>query len=93
MSDKEVLCPYCHKVFVIKSQWMTSEIMCGSCGQIIDMSKFQSKDTPESAAKKSKPKKEKLNNSASRTWLFGRMGIVPTPKKNKVGGPKANKLP
>eukprot|EP00484_Ammonia_sp_Unknown_P018904 CAMPEP_0197025072 /NCGR_PEP_ID=MMETSP1384-20130603/5511_1 /TAXON_ID=29189 /ORGANISM="Ammonia sp." /LENGTH=397 /DNA_ID=CAMNT_0042453559 /DNA_START=24 /DNA_END=1214 /DNA_ORIENTATION=- len=95
MAEREVLCPFCQEVFVIQSQWTTTEIMCGSCGQIIDMEKFSKKDDPKSAEKKSK-KKQKLNNNATRTWLHGRMAVVPTPgkaAKGKLGGKKANKLP
>ena len=90
--EREVLCPYCHNVFVIKSKWLTSEVMCGSCGQTIDMKKFETKDDPKSASSK-RTKKQKLNNNSTRNWLHGRMAIVPTPKKNKLGGRKANRLP
>merc|ERR1712048_381971 len=42
---------------------------------------------------RAKPRKQKLNNNSTRDWLHGRMAIVPTPKKNKLGGRKAQKLP
>jgi len=95
MADREILCPYCHEIFLLKSHWTTSEIMCGSCGQIIDMEKFKKKKEGKGKekGKEKKAEKQKLNHNATREWLHGRMAIVPTPGKMNLGGKKANKLP
>jgi len=74
-------CKYCGETIEIKSGWNKTEIMCGSCGQFVDI-----KLEKQSSTQNTDSVNDKLNNNASKEWQDNRMAKVPKPQNNKVGG-------
>lgn len=91
-SKREFKCKYCGEIIIVNCKWNKSEIMCGSCGQFIDLKFDNNKNDENEKDKNMKNENKKLSKHKSDNYQNGRIAIVPKTKTDKLGG-KIVKLP